>query len=160
MAAILLIIGLKLSKRKEVIKPKDDPTPLSRESSWRLRWFIVSGDHSVKPFEWIVQSFPESISIKIRELFDNKLYLYRDRVTFDCETDLAENSTSLDVVNSKIASYAPIDKVNDYHSAMTELDNCVLSQYNDVIDNRYDQCNEYFDKCQSIIDRVVVMSQE
>lgn len=151
--AIIALLLLQLSRKKKSVEPVVRAE--SRESSWRLRWFMLSGDSTIKPFEWLVNRFPASVTVKIEELFNNKLHLYRNRITFESETDIAETESSLDMVNGEISSYVEPTKATQYRSNMNDLDNCIFNQYSHLSESKYQECNEDFSNCNLIINNLI-----
>lgn len=160
-ASILTIVALRrrhnLTTESTTNKINSDRITCTeaRESSWRLRWFIISGDVSINPFEWIIAKFPTSVSAKIRTLFDNKLYLYKSRLEFESEVDIAETESSLDSVNHSIASYANPSNLLQYRDRMNELDTCIFEQYDHLQNSQYSECNDKFNRCGVIIDDLI-----
>lgn len=158
--AILAILARRSSNKKAVSDSiiTDNVANISneaRESSWRLRWFIISGDDSIRPFEWIVNRFHQSTREKINDMFNNKLYQYKCRLRFESESDIADSELALTTINTNISSHIDPTRSSAYYDNMNALDRCIFSQYDHINNNQYKQCNDDLDNCGIIVNRLI-----
>jgi hypothetical protein len=149
---IVLVIAIFFRSRRGRRTPTTNPDDTNCEMyGWRMRWFLVSGNLVIHPFQWMIDRVPEKCRGKMIKLLDNKLKYYKRQINFESETDLNESIDGCNQINDELSVVIPLEKPDEFKEKMEELDRLIIDQHrNNLIENYQSSEDQFKRSCETI----------
>lgn len=164
-AIIIIILILYIVIRSRSKCKTEEVKEINCENSttqygWRIRWFLISGDSLMHPFQWIIDRVPDRYKEKTTRLLDNKLKYYKRQVSFESETDLNDSINSCSRINDKLSTVIPLEHPDYFKNKMDEFDRLMVEQHRHTILEEFQLSeNEFLQGCKSIDEIIQILPQ-
>lgn len=157
--AIVIIIVLLIiifSKPKKKCDTEVEVSNCDTNSyGWRIRWFLISGDNLLHPFQWLIDRIPGKHKFKIIRLLDNKLKYYRRQINFESESDLNDSIDGCSRINDKMSAVIPLDQPDEFKLKMDDLDRLLIDQHRHSLLTDYHSSESEFNQGCDVIKEII-----